>query len=167
MVVTKYCKWHAVGEVVYFKLAKDKHNWKNCGKMATTQRLNKAYMTIIMTAETLDWAGFPHRLPIDMYELYSSFWKLCYLTSTCKDGLGSQGGVGLEIEMDFPFANGDEDTSAMEIQVYCQNIVGVTFFIPIHRDFLCVYFPSWCYIYFKTPSILFFINSLYYFIHSN
>ena len=40
--------------------------------MATTQRLNKAYMTI-MTAESLDWAGFPHGLPIDMYELYSSF----------------------------------------------------------------------------------------------
>lgn len=41
--------------------------------MTTTQRLNKAYMTIIMTAESLDWAGFPQELSIDMYKLYSSF----------------------------------------------------------------------------------------------
>lgn len=70
-------------------------------------------MTIIITAESSDWEGFPQGRPA-LFKLG----MLCYLTSTCKNGFVSQGGVSLEIDTDFPFGNGDEGTSVMEIKVY-------------------------------------------------
>ena len=67
--------------------------------MITTQTLDQAYMTIIMTATCLDWIGFSQR-PMDMYELDSSFERIWHQPE--KNGLVAED-VSHEIGKAFPF----------------------------------------------------------------